>query len=239
VRRCRAYAQRSLSQLRACSQPPIELEAAILRLLGRVNIAQSRYDEAARVLEKGLRLLAEEPGQELQQVTAQGYLITAYGRLGRNQVVNSLARQLDVATRQLNSPSLRGVVLVQMGVAFNALDRWDEGKRWAEEGLQLCQEQELPVYVFVAKTVLGRIHYFQGERAAGKALLHEAMAWANAHDYWLFRFMGLLFLAEIAFAEGDLAALRSQVRGLQAVAERTGNMWALSQAQHLLKALEG
>lgn len=209
-----------------------EWEAAAWRLLGRVHIAQGRYADAAQALEKALALTGEGPEQRLNRITAQGYLITAYGRLGKAQEVQSLARTLDQATRQLGSPSLRGVILVQMAVAFNALDQWQEASRWARVGMRLCEEQALPVYVFVAKTVLARAEYFlKKDREQAYRMLYEAIHWAQTHDYWLFRFMAHVFLAEIARDQGDEATLAAQLIALKQGAQRTGNLWALEVVQ--------
>ena len=235
--RCRPYAERSLQALDRYPGNAPDLRAAALRLLGRVSIAQGRFAEAAWHLERALALLGDTRHQ-LHRVTTQGYLITAYGRLGRVKAVRELARNLDVVTRQLESPALRGVIAVQVAVAFNALDLCEEARYWAEAGLQLCQEQELPVYVFVAKTVLGRVMYRSGAQGRGKMMLQDALSWAEAKDYWLFRFMALVFLAEIAWQEKDCTALSQLLRATEEAAARTGNAWALAKVRTWFNELE-
>ncbi len=233
ARRCRPYAERCLALIhRRGVSDGRDLEAAALRLLGRLNIAQGRYAEAAPLLEQALTLLGHAPEHRLNRVTAQGYLITAYGRMGREADVRRLMIELDEVTRGLDSPALRGVILVQIAVALNALDHWQEAGQWAERGLTLCQEHNLPVYVFVAKTVLGRTAYYQGETTRAYALLREAIAWAVEHDYWLFRFMAHVFLAEIALREGDMDTLGEQTAAVQELAARTDNVWALDMVRN-------
>ncbi|NOX62397.1 MAG: AAA family ATPase [Chloroflexi bacterium] len=233
VRRCRPYAERCLALTRdRRAFESRDVEAAVLRLLGRLNIAQGRYAEAAPCLEEALSILGQAPEHRLNRVTTQGYLITAYGRMGREADVRELMLELDKVTRGLDSPALRGVIAVQTGVAFNALNCWEEARQWAEEGLRLCQEHDLPVYVFVAKTVLGRTAYYQeGDVRRAYALLREAIAWAVKHDYWLFRFMAYIFLAEIALAEQDADTLAEQVAAVQELAARTDNAWALKMVE--------
>ncbi len=229
--RARPYAERCLARLRtipAHQADPVYL--AVLRLLGRIDISQGRFAEAVPHLEEALARLGEDPSHGLNRVTTLGYLMTAYARVGNVEGVDRVLQEVEAHLRELDSPALHAVVRAQAAVAANTLERWRQAERFALEALEACEEQGLPVYAFVARAVLGRVRYHQGRVEEAYRLLRRAIDWAESHDYWLFRFMAHLHLAEIAAREGDVDTLEQQIAALRELAERTGNEWAYNLA---------
>jgi DNA-binding SARP family transcriptional activator len=227
ARRARPYAERCLERLIAIpAYRDGPLYPAVLRLLGRINISQGRFAEAVPYLEEALERLGDDPSHGLNRVTTLGYLMTAYARVGNEAGVDRVLAEVEVRLRDLDSPALHAVLRAQAAVAANTLGRWDQAETFAREALEACEEQGLPVYAFVARAVLGRVTYYRGRVAEAYRLLRRAIAWAERHDYWLFRFMAYIHLAEIAAQEGDAATLEEQIQALRELSIRTGNEWA-------------
>ncbi len=222
----RPHAERSLALLRGRDVDEPAITAAVLRLLGRLNIAQGRFPQAIPCLEESLSLLGQSAAEEMNRVTSMGYLMTAYARVGDVAGVERVMADVERRTRQLDSPALHAVIQAQRAVAFNALGWWEQALAAAQAGVAACQAQELPVYAFVARTVLGRAAHYLGDDETAYRVLRQAIAWAQDHDYLLFRYMAHLHLAEIASNRGDLETLEEQVAMVHQLAERTDNQWA-------------
>ncbi len=222
----RPYAERCLALLRGQGVDLPAITAAALRLLGRLNIAQGRFPQAIPCLEESLSLLGQSAAEEMNRVTTMGYLMTAYARVGDVAGVERVMADVERRTQRLESPALHAVIQAQRAVAFNALGWWEQALAAAQAGVAECQAQELPVYAFVARTVLGRAAHYLGDDETAYRVLGQAIAWAERHDYLLFRYMAHLHLAEIASNRGDQATLREQVALVRQLAERTDNQWA-------------
>ena len=216
----RRHAERALALGQV--SPDAARETAVLRLLGRIAVAQGYFEIAVNYLNKSL---AGEANR-LNQANIHGYLATAYGHLGQaDAAVTALETALRLA-RELQSPALLAVMRVNAAVAWNALDNWAEARALAAQGLEECLAHEIGVYAFIARAVLGRALHFLGDPAQSRQHLRLADEWAETHNYRLFRYLIPLYRAEIALREGDAAAAKTHAARALALAAQTGNRWA-------------
>jgi DNA-binding SARP family transcriptional activator len=206
----------------------------ILRLLGRIAVSQGRFAEAITHLEPSLEL---DVG-DLNEANTQGYLATAYGHLGQQpKAEKAIDRALTIAQR-LESPALLAVAQIKAGVATCYLAQWAAARRYTEAGLALCEELGLGVYTFVGISIVGRVTFYEGDTSAAVATLQQAIHHAGSGDYLLFQHLPHLFLAEIAAAEGDAAALHKQAVIVRQLAEKTGNVWSTARIADYLASVD-
>lgn len=233
AREARPYAERAHTLLTPLQKTQPENYGAMLRLLGRINIAQGRFAAAKPYLYDALAQLDDHVENRLNRLTMLGYLVTAHGHLREEKETRAVIAQIDQLATEVESPAVFAVVRTQIAVALNALDRWAEAEPIAKRGLQNCEEHHLPVYAFVAKAVLGRVAFYLGRQAEAYQWLHEAITWAEAHNYLLFRYMAHVYLAEIAQKCEDATTFAEQIKTAAQLAEQTDNQWAREQVAKL------
>lgn len=230
----RRYAEEALEL--AQPNPPPAYHAAILRLLGRVSVAQGDFEAAVYRLRESLSL-EDRTENPLNRAAVSGYLAVALAHLGQGEEALAALDEAQAIAHRVDSLTALAVARVQGAVAWAALERWPEAEKLAALGLADCEAQELPVYAFVARSVLGRAAHYRGDDAAAYRLLQEAVAWAEANDYILFRHMPHLYLAEIALAAGDIPTVLAEAGLALDLARRTGNAWTRQRAGEYLDSL--
>ncbi|MFQ5613580.1 MAG: BTAD domain-containing putative transcriptional regulator [Anaerolineae bacterium] len=231
----RRYAEQALALAR--QQPDPTRQAAVLRLLGRVNVAQGDFEAAVRHLRQSLQMSADAENP-LNRAAANGYLAISYSHLGQKEAALAAHQEALQIAGRLESEAALAVARVQGAIACSVLEMWPEAEALAQSGLSDCQAQKLPVYAFVARSVLGRVSHYLGDDDRAQALLEEAADWARANQYLLFRHMPHVYLAEIALARGDAETVREQARISLYLARRTGNRWTKERAEEYLHRLE-
>lgn len=231
----RHYAAQALALLQPAADPA--QQAAVLRLIGRVNVAQGDFEAAAQHLRQVLQIDVAHENQ-LNRAAVNGYLAIAMGHLGRKEEAIAALNEAQRIAQRLGGSAALAVARVQGAIAYAAMDLWSEAKILASLGLSDCEMQDLPVYAFIARSVLGRVAHYQGDDQTAQTLLWAAIRWAEASQYRLFRHLPHLYLAEIALAQGDADTVREQARIALYLAEHTGNRWTEERAQHYLHRLE-
>lgn len=226
----RRHAERALALVQLAPDPA--REAAVLRLLGRIAVAQGHFAIAVPYLTKALAQNSSLP----RRATTLGYLATAHGHLGRAEEAVATAEDALVLARRLGSPPLLAMVHVQAAVTYNILNMWPEAQAMASQGLRDAVTHELDNYAFIARSVLGRVLHHQGKSREAWRLLEEAIEWAEAHDYLLFRYLAHVHLAEVAQDVGDLQSLQEQIGKALELANRTGNQWVKTTMSHHLES---
>lgn len=227
----RRHAERALALVQLAPNPA--REAAVLRLLGRIAVAQGYFAIAVPYLTKALAQNSSLP----RRGTTLGYLATAYGHLGRAEEAVATAEDALVLARRLGSPPLLAMVHVQAAVTYNSLNMWPEAQAMAAKGLRDALAHELDNYAFIARSILGRVLHHQGKSQEALRLLEEAVAWAETNGYLLFRYLAHVHLAEMAEDIGDLHAVQEQRSKALELANRTGNQWVkTTMTRHLERA---
>jgi ATP/maltotriose-dependent transcriptional regulator MalT len=233
AREARPYAEKAHVLLTPLQAPQPKKYGAVLRLLGRINIAQGRFAQAKPYLHDALTQLDNGAENRLNRLTMLGYLVTAHGHLGEETAVRTVMAEIDQLAKIAESPAVLAVVQTQVAVALNALDLWAEAEPIAQQGLRNCELHQLPVYAFVAQAVLGRVAFYLGRKEEARQWLHEAIAWAEAHAYLQFRYMAHVYLAEIAQKSGEVATFEEQIKIASQLAKQTDNQWAREQVEKL------
>ena len=215
----RPHAERALALVQLAPDPA--REAAVLRLLGRIAVAQGYFAIAVPYLTKALAQNSSLP----RRATTLGYLATAYGHLGRAEEAVTTVEDALLLARRLGSSALLAMVHVQAAVTYNLLNMWEEARAMAAQGLRDAVAHDLDNYAFIARSVLGRVLHHQGKSEEALQLLEEAIAWAEENDYLLFRYLAHVHFAELAEDAGDTQTLREQASKALELANRTGNQW--------------
>lgn len=231
----RQNAERALALIEDTVNPV--QKAAILRLLGRVNVAQGHFDPAVTQLRQSLSLEVG-PENRLNRAAADGYLAIALAQVGQEAGAIAALEEAQQIAHQVGSLTALAIARVQGSVAYSALEMWSQAKRLATMGLNDCEAQDLPVYAFVARTILGRAAHYQGNDETAYRILKEAIRWAEANHYILFRHMAHLYLAESALARADSETVREQATIALALARRTGNCWTETRATDYLRQID-
>lgn len=203
--------------------PDAGREAAVLRMLGRVAVAQGHLETAVDYLAKSLQTYASQ----LNRVTVKGYMAPALAALGRHEAASATLEETLQLAQHLDHPALTAVIRAQAATAYSLLEMWPQASAIATQAFNDCQTLNLPVYAFLARAALGRACYHQGSNEEGQRLLHETIEWAEANDYFLFRFIPHLHLATMALVQCDEKTFCQQENTLQKLAHRTGNRWPL------------
>jgi tetratricopeptide (TPR) repeat protein len=205
--------------------------------LGRINVAQGHFETAAEQLEQSL-MLEIGPESQLNRGATSGYLAIALAHTGDRAGAIAALEEAEQIARRLENLTALAVVRVRGAVAYAALEMWDKAQELAAIGLSDCEAQDLPVYAFVARSVLGQVAHFKGDDATAYQLLQEAITWAEANQYTLFRHMPHIYLAEVALARGDTDTCREQAQISLELARRSGNRWAERRVSAYLDQLD-
>lgn len=207
---------------------------AALRMLGRVGIALSTFDDAIAYL---LRYV------NLEQLTRRppalpivlGYLGVAYGRVG------SWERALEAAERGVILAEADGaaqtVAFARMQLAFIFAEQraWEKCLEALAPVSEAAEEAgSLTPLGFMLLSLKGRalVHMERAEEGVG--LIRTALAWGERIDHRIFYYLPRQFLAEGLFLLGDLdQAVAAANLAIKQAAE-AGNRWSVGVTQRLL-----
>ena len=204
---------------------------AALRMLGRVGIALSAFDDAIAYLVRYTNLDARR--QDLP--TVLGYLGVAYARIG------SWARALDAAQR--------GLALAEAHGASQTIDfaRMQLGSIYADHrDWQACldvirptsdplaQEGAITPLGFMLLGVRGRALGHLGQPQQAIEIIRPGIVWAERTNYQVFHYLPRLFLAECLFLAGNIDAARIEAKRALEQASTAGNRWATAVILRLL-----
>ncbi len=219
-----------------------ELMLAALRMLGRIGIALSAFDDAIAYLLEYIKVESgtqHSPGLSV----VWGYLGNAYARVG------SWARALDAAQKGLSLAQTMGsaqaIAFARMQMGFVLADRHDWSTCLDTLKPIPAQLEHAPSPAFSAReeadetgvllTPLGfMLLGLQGRTLAHLGQPHEAiqtiqpaLAWAEQNHYRVFQYLPRIFLAEsLNLAQNFISAEREAKRALEQ-SHTAGNRWAV------------
>ncbi len=236
------YARRAL-RVGEELQDPALLRAA-LRMLGRVGIAQSAFDDAIAYLVRYVNMTEAEtlPPPDLPIVL--GYLGVAYARVGSWQRGHDVA-QRGVALAKRFAPLESGsfgsgqnihvFALMQHAFVHAEYHDWNTCLRLLEETPDpLEQEGEFTPLGFMLLGLRGHALAQSGQPAEGLRRLIPAVQWAQRTKYRVFAYLPMMFLAHALLLDGQLGAARSQAEYALDVTRQAGNRWAAGVSARLL-----
>jgi DNA-binding SARP family transcriptional activator len=219
------------------------LQQAALRMLGRVGIALSMYDDAITYLQR----YANQPRQPPDLAIVKGYLGVAYARVGGwNRAMQAAQEGLELAEREGSSQAI-SFARMQLGFVYADLRKWDlaqetiqpvpdplEGHYPLNGEVTSAEPLQLTPVGFMLLGLRGRILAHQGNAQAGIATIRPALEWAERVNYRVFHYLPRLFLGESLFIAQKYAQAIQETALAVEHARAAGNRWAVGIGLRLL-----
>ncbi len=226
------YARRALRTAEELGDEDLLL--ASLRMLGRVGIALSTYDDAIAYLLRYLNMAKNKyPSPPLFGVF--GYLGVAYGRVGSWRRGFEMAKQGVELAQSDGIPET--ISFAKMQLAFLHADKkeWEETLAISNQVIDSTNQfQVLTPSQFILLAVKGRALGHTGEPERGIEAIQTALNWAEQTDYRIFVYLPQLYLVECYLEAGQVQnAIQIGEQILQSTLE-SSNPWAVAQAYRLL-----
>jgi len=198
---------------------------AALRMLGRVGIALSAYDDAIAYLLRYVKLDDSiNPPPDLPVI--YGYLAVAYARVGAWQ------RAFDAGKRGVELAETAGsssaVAMANMNLAFIHAERhhWARCLDVVQRINPFCEETGFTSYCFMARCLAGRAMAHLGNAEEGVKVLQRALARAKEKNYRVFTHISCLFLAEALLQNGQVPQALRQLEQTLPRIEEADDRWA-------------
>ncbi|MCA9933103.1 MAG: AAA family ATPase, partial [Anaerolineales bacterium] len=217
------YARRTLRHAEELNDG--DLRFAALRMLGRVGIALSHYDDAIAYLLRYVDM-AERGFAPPDLPAIYGYLGVAYARVGSWQrAIDAAQKGLDLASSAATG-AMHVVARMQLAFVYAELYEWKQALKIAEPVRDLWQEEGMTPHAFMLRSVVGRCMVYTGHPRTGVAEIQAALQWAEEVDYRVLVHVTHVYLAQAqAFAGMAEAALGTAVHAAE-IAASAGNNWA-------------
>lgn len=217
------YARRLLRSAEELND--LALLHAALRMLGRVGIALSTYDDAISYLLRYTKLDDSlHPPPDLPVI--YGYLAVAYARVGSWQRAFDAARRGVELAQSANSSSALSVANMNMAFIHAERQHWSQCLEIARRLEPFCEEIGFSPYCFMARSLAGRALAHLGEPEQGLELLRQALAWAEKTDHQVFTYLAHLFFAEALLQHKQPEQAINHLTGLAALLEAADDRWA-------------
>lgn len=234
------YARRSLRAAEELGDD--ELLGAALRMLGRVSIALSAFDDAIAYLlryvnihdenaESGLR-----PNLPADFPIVLGYLGVAYSRVG------AWERALAVSERGLamaeagggGSPDAAALFArMQLAMVQAGFRKWDECLNILSPIPKPREAEEITPPLYMALSLLGLAQAHNGEAQAGAQTIRSAIQWAQQTGHRVFHYLPRIFLAESLLLDGQSETALKEVKTALRDAQQSGDRWSTGIALRL------
>jgi DNA-binding SARP family transcriptional activator len=216
------YARRTLRHAEELKDEKLRLAA--LRMLGRVNIVLSHYDDAIALLLRYVDLVQTQTQPDL--VAVFGYLGVAYARVGSWQrAINAAQHGLDLASKSPTG-AIQMVARMQLAFVYAELREWQQALSIAEPMRELWREEGMTPYAFILRTVVGRCLAHTQAGSAGPAEIQAALLWASEVDYRVQIHLVHLYLAQAQFQANEPQDAAGTVEGALGAAVEIGDRWA-------------
>ena len=153
---------------------------------------------------------------------------------GDYQSARSLAERCLAICTRIGDEVNRGWALNLLGSIAMYDGRPDEARKWLRESLDLTREATVRIE---AMMTTGELDLQQGDVLGSKALFEQSLTLARAADQRWRASASVLFLALIAFFEGDHAAARPLLLEALSMFQATGNRYAQAASLDVFAAL--
>ena len=217
------YARRALRHAEELDDA--EMRLAALRMLGRVNIVLSHYDDSISYLLRYLDLT--EKGTPRADVPAvYGYLGVAYSRVGSWQrAIDAAQRGFEQASKELMG-AIHMVARMQLAFVYAELREWEQALAIAEPMREQWREEGMTPHVFMLRTVVGRCQAFTRSGSEGASEIQAALQWAEEVEYRVQLHVAYLYLAQAQFQAGAAEVGRGTAVTAAELAAQAGDSWA-------------
>ena len=211
-----------------------ELIQSTLRMLSRVSIALSAFDDAIAYLLQYtdlLRMGQKPPGLAI----IYGYLGVAYGRVGSWQRAVEASEYGVTLAQQSELSNTIFFSKMQLAALLADYHQWESSLEILKSlYAQIQGGSPSAPNEFMQFAVHGRVLSNLGKPDAGIEMINMAIHWAQETNYQVFRYLPAIFLAECNLANGRFG---ENIHGLNislAAAEKAGDRWAVGFGTRLL-----
>ena len=178
---------------------------AALRMLGRVGIALSTYDDAIAYLLRYAKLDASlHPPPDLPVI--YGYLAVAYARVGSWQRAFDAGRRGVELAEAINSSSALAVANMNLAFIYSERQHWSQCLEVAQQVDPFCEEFGFSPYCFMARSLAGRAMIHLDRTTEGLTVLQEMLAWARETNHQVFTYVVHLFYTEALLQNNQASA---------------------------------
>ncbi len=214
-----------------------DLRLAALRMLGRVNIVLSQYDDAIAYLLRYVDL-AEKEWAPPDLPVVYGYLGVAYARVGSWQRAIAAAQRGVDLSRAGAPGATRVVARMQLAFVYAELREWQQALATGRPVADLWREEGITPHSFMLRVVMGRCQAQLADVAAGIAEIEAALRWADEMGYRVMVHAVTMYLAQAQAAAGEWdVGLRTAVKA-QKLAEEAGDLWATAVSRRVQAEIE-
>ncbi len=217
------------------------LEMAALRMLGRVSIALAAFDDAIVFLNRHQRLHAHTVNSA-DLAVGLGYLGVAYARVGAwENAIQAAQQAVQHAERDSSHdlPTPHAVFTrVQLAMVYADRHHWQQCQDTLAPIPLPTEEDDWTPALYMTASLRGLAQAHLGNPQEGSRLLESALAWAQRHQYRVFHYLPLLFLAQSRLLARDFARARQHARRALDESHAANNRWAQALAETLLAEIE-
>ncbi len=226
------YARRAL-RVAEEQKDPVLLKAS-LRMLGRISIALSAFDDAIAYLLRYSNLEKGNP-PSLEMPILLGYLGVAYARVGAWKRAFDMAQQGVELAAVGGSAQMVAVAGMQLAYIHGDYFQWQPCLEVLDtvSDPQVSGRSLMP-HDFMLLGVRGRALGHMGHTEEGIKTIRTALAWARDADHRVFHYLPRLYLAECLAHSGDLEAARQEAQQVLKEANQADNRWASGVTLRLL-----
>jgi len=233
------YARRTLRAAEELNDTPL-LQAS-LRMLGRVSIALSAFDDAIAYFLRSVNIQEETISDKALRANGStdlpvmlGYLGVAYARVGAwERALVSAQRGLELAEA---SQTWETIAFARMQLAFVHVDyhNWQACLGVLQGTSDLFEQESLTPATFMLLALRGTALAHNDQLAEGIETIRKALAWADETDYRVFNFLPRLFLAECLLMANELESAQTEIRRVLKESRAAGNRMTVGYAQRVL-----
>ena len=217
------YARRTLRYAEELDDTALRFAA--LRMLGRINIVLSYYDDAIAYLLRYIDL-AEKGTSRPDLPAVLGYLGVAYARVGSWQrALDAAQRGLDLASAEA-AGAMHIVARMQLAFVYAELREWEQALNIAAPVRDNWREEGMTPYAFMLRTVNGRCQAQLQPSPDGVQEIEAALQWAEEVDYRVQVHVVRLYLAQAQFRSGEKLLALETAQQATDLAKRVGDRWA-------------
>jgi len=233
------YARRTLRAAEELNDTAL-LQAS-LRMLGRVSIALSAFDDAIAYFLRSVNIQEETISDKALRANGStdlpvmlGYLGVAYARVGAWERASvSAQRGLELAEA---SQTWETIAFARMQLAFVHVDyhNWQACLDVLQGTSDLLEQESLTPSTFMLLALRGMALAHNQQLAEGIEAIRKALAWADETDYRVFNFLPRLFLAECLLMANELESAQTEITRVLKESRAAGNRMTVGYAQRVL-----
>ena len=213
----------------AVEQENKTLQLAALRMLGRVGIATSNFDDAIAYLNEYVQRNSET--QALPDLPiVLGYLSVALARVGSWERAYEIAGQALTLAEEGVTEDTRRFSLMQNAFIHAAAGHWEDAwqiltNKLVDNDSESAESGFTPLR-FILIGLRGRVMAQLGKAEDGAALVQQALSVQSRGEYRVFGYLPRLYLAEALILSGKFAAAQdAAIAGIEQ-ARQAGDRWA-------------